>query len=438
MKLPRYLTLFAAVLVALSLVAVACGNNDESDAASAADCPDNEAADTEATSETTPRTAPTEEFKVGYILPETGELAFLIDPMLKGLELAVQDVNSAGYQTMKTLAGDSGGNPAIANNVADKHLADGVHGIIGAAASSISLAVIDKITRAQIPMISPSNTSPTFTTYKDCDYYFRTAVTDQLQGEVMANLILANEGQNVAILYRADDYGRGLARVAKEKLEDSGATVALSISYDPEGPTQQSELQEIAAAADGDVDSVILIAFAEGQKIIGQMIESDLGPDAIDIYIPDGLATEELGQGVDAENPGIVAGIKGTRPTADPDAEVTFPDRFKQFAPDVQDLFAPHTYDAVIIMALAALSAESNEPTEYASHINDVTRGGTKCSLYADCAKILLDGGDIDYDGASGPLDFSDAGEPTTGSYDIIQFNSEGAFDKVGFETETL
>ena len=425
MKLPKHLTLLVAVLATLSLIAAACGDDDEP-------ADNTEPATTQGSG---PRTAPTGDLKIGYILPSTGDLAFLGPPMIKGLELAAKEINLANHQVVVPFMGDSGGNADVASNTADEHLAEGVHGIVGAAASGISSAIIDKVTGAQIPMISPSNTAPHFTTYEDGGYYFRTAVSDELQGEVMANLIIDNEGENVAILYRADDYGRGLAEAAQANLEASGATVALSLSFDPAGTTFGSEVQQVAAAADGAVDSVILIAFAEGQKIIGQMIQSGLGPDAIDIYIPDGLATEELGMGVDPENPGIVAGIKGTRPAASADAEATFPERFAEYAPDTEDLFAPHTYDALVILALAALSAESNEPSDYVGHINDVTRGGTKCSLYVDCAQILLDGGDIDYDGASGPLDFSDAGEPTKGSYDIIQFNEEGTFDKIGFET---
>ena len=56
------------------------------------------------------------------------------------------------------------------------------------------------------------------------------------------------------------------------------------------------------------------------------------------------------------------------------------------------------------------------------------------CRLCRDTASR----GDIDYDGASGPLDFSDVGEPITGFYDIFEYNSEGAFNVIGFETETL
>ena len=58
--------------------------------------------------------------------------------------------------------------------------------------------------------------------------------------------------------------------------------------------------------------------------------------------------------------------------------------------------------------------------------MNNVTRGGEKCNTFADCVAIIDAGGDVDFDGASGPLDFLDAGEPSVGAYDIYDFDDEG------------
>ena len=44
----------------------------------------------------------------------------------------------------------------------------------------------------------------------------------------------------------------------------------------------------------------------------------------------------------------------------------------------------------------------------------------------------LEQGADIDYDGASGPLDFGENGEPTIGTYDLFEYDAEGA--PVNFE----
>ena len=63
---------------------------------------------------------------------------------------------------------------------------------------------------------------------------------------------------------------------------------------------------------------------------------------------------------------------------------------------------------------------------DIAAEMNNVTRDGEKCSSYAECHALLLDGANIDYDGASGPLDFVDAGEPGAGTYELFEYDAEG------------
>ncbi|MGH8905134.1 MAG: hypothetical protein ACRD0K_01100 [Egibacteraceae bacterium] len=80
----------------------------------------------------------------------------------------------------------------------------------------------------------------------------------------------------------------------------------------------------------------------------------------------------------------------------------------------------------VIVTALAAAAAGTDAPAAVAAQINDVTRDGVKCTGYAECLQLVEEGTDIDYDGASGPLDFSDPGEPSTGTYVIAEIQADG------------
>jgi branched-chain amino acid transport system substrate-binding protein len=79
-------------------------------------------------------------------------------------------------------------------------------------------------------------------------------------------------------------------------------------------------------------------------------------------------------------------------------------------------------YDCLAVLVLAAQVAQSSDPTVYVDAIIGVTRDGEKCSLIADCLEMVWAGTDIDYDGASGPLDFSPNGEPAVGTYNVIQY----------------
>jgi len=82
-------------------------------------------------------------------------------------------------------------------------------------------------------------------------------------------------------------------------------------------------------------------------------------------------------------------------------------------------------YDCLVTLVLAAQVAQSSDPAVYVDELIGVTRDGEKCSLVADCLEKVWAGVDIDYDGASGPLDFTENGEPGIGTYDILEYGPE-------------
>ncbi len=123
----------------------------------------------------------------------------------------------------------------------------------------------------------------------------------------------------------------------------------------------------------------------------------------------------------------LLEGLRGTYPAVAPsNGEATFPDRFAEFAPDAPTVFSAHMYDCLAVLVLAAQVAQSADPTVYVDEIIGVTRDGERCELIADCLEMVWAGTDIDYDGASGPLDFSPNGEPALGVYDVKEYNAEG------------
>ena len=387
---------FAALTLSIALLAAACGGEGE-------------------------------ELLVGYVLPSTGTLAHLGRTMIKGVELARNDINAAGGK-VRLLPGDSGTSADVASLTADDHLAKGVSAIVGAGASGVSLSIIDKVTGAGVVMMAASNTSPSLTTYPDRGLYFRTSPTDVLRAQVLGDLVTDSEVSTAGILYRADDYGRNLATSLEARLQSNGVGVGISLAYDPEGTSFDAEIQQFS---DAKVDGVVLIAFNEGANIISSLIEAGIGPNSVPLFLGDGIAGGSLWKDVDPSNPAVLTGAKVAAPSAAPgDGEETFPARFKAYAGDeVDTMFSAHAYDALIVIALASLKAGSTKASDYASEINDITRDGTKCNTYASCADLILNGEDIDYDGASGPLEFAEAGEPSAGTYDTFKFNNSGGLD---------
>ena len=80
------------------------------------------------------------------------------------MQTAVDDINAAGGVLGKDVVqvkADSGdGTPDIAGAQTDKLLDANADVVVGAASSSVSLSVIDKITGAGVVQFSPANTSP--------------------------------------------------------------------------------------------------------------------------------------------------------------------------------------------------------------------------------------------------------------------------------------
>lgn len=364
--------------------------------------------------------------KLGYVLPQTGQLAYLGPPQIQAASYAVSQINEAGgvlgKQVPELVAGDESDQAAVANQSADRVLASGVDGLIGAAASGQSLAIIDKVTGGQVAQCSGSNTAPNFTDYQDGGYYFRTAPSDALQGPVLAETVVADGHSNVAIVARADDYGAGLAQATAQALEEAGATVALNQTYDPDAQNFDALVQQIQGA---QPDAAVVIAFEEGTQILQGMIEAGIGPDAIGVYGADGLRSEELPRLVAPNDPAVLAGMKGTAPASADNPQ--FLNNLKAFAPNLTEVqFAPQVFDCVNTIALAAEVAGTDDPTVFKDEIVGVTKEGTACSSFGECQQLVADGQDIDYQGASGPLEFVPAGEPGTAAIEIFGYDQQG------------
>jgi ABC-type branched-subunit amino acid transport system substrate-binding protein len=433
----RWLRLLA-LLLGVTLVAAACGDDDDTEAG---DEDTTETTEEEGGASAAPPVgdaAPTctgesdGVLRIGGLLPETGDLAFLGPPEIAGAELAVADINAAGGvlgQPVEYLPGDSGdSDPDLANPTVDGHLSAGVDAVLGAAASGVSLNVIDKITGACKIHFSPANTSPEFTEYDDDDLYFRTSPSDVLQGRVLADLIVEDGNSTVALLARQDSYGEGLLQFTIEPLEEQGAEVVVDSVYDPEAQTFSAEVDEVISA---DPDAFVMIGFAESGIILNDLFEQGFTPDEKAIYMVDGnIGDSSIEEGAPA---GALAGIKGTLPSAELTQE--FQDRLNQqwqtSAGEALNAFSygAETYDAVVIMALAAELAGSDDPAQVAANINGVTRDGTECTTFEECQPLVADGEDIDYNGPSGPQDFSQPGEPSAASFLIQTYGDDNAID---------
>jgi len=366
---------------------------------------------------------------VGQLLPSTGDLAFLGPPEFAGVDLAVQEINQAGgvlgndVQTRRADSGD--GTPLVAPGSVDKLLNQGSDVIIGAASSSVSLSVIDKIIGAGVVQFSPANTSTEFDTYDDKGLYFRTAPSDVLQGAVMGNLVVQDGAQNIAIMARQDSYGEALASQVAKTIQQQGAKVATKTLYNADATQFTAEVNEVAAS---NPDAIVLIAFNETTKIIPRLIAAGVGPQDVPTYFVDGNCADYSAD----FDPGTLTNVKCTFPGAE--LTNSFKQRLLGVNPDLKDFtYGPESYDATVLSALAATAANSDNGKAIASQLIAVSRDGTKCTEYAQCVQLLQDGEDIDYDGVSGPIDLNDTGSPSVATIGIFQYANDNTYSNIDY-----
>lgn len=366
-------------------------------------------------------------YKIGTALPVTGNLAFLGPPEIAGTEFAASEVNAAAKGvTIDLIQGDSGDtdNKAYETEI-PRLLGEGATAVIGAASSGTSLQFIDQVIAANAIQFSPANTSAAFTGYEDNGLYWRTAPSDVLQGEVLGNLIAGDGNETLGMIILNDSYGTGLACFTKKSFEAAGGSVVAASLYNTGDTNFSAQVEDVLAAKP---DAIALITFEEVKTIIPELVGAEFPSDKM--YFVDGNLSNFGDQFAD----GTLEGAKGTYPAVDPATIADFRDDLSAYwtaqgNEALKDFtYGPESYDAVILLALAALEAGSTAGPDVAAHLQQVSGGsgdGTKCTSFAECADIIIGGGVADYDGVSGPITFNEVGDPTEATIGVFQFDDK-------------
>jgi branched-chain amino acid transport system substrate-binding protein len=372
------------------------------------------------------------DLKIGTILPQTGTLATLGPPEIEAVNLATADINKANAGLKVTAiqkdSGDTSTN--IATQSVTSLLSSDVGAIIGAASSSVSLTVIDQIAKAKVVEFSPANTSPTFSTYKDDGYYWRDAPSDVLQGRVLGQAVLKGGAINVAVLYQNDSYGQGLNDSVKNAITSGGGQLVSDVSFDPAATNFSAEVSKSLATKP---DAFIVISFDQIKSIAQEIDKAGYpfskvwGSDGNYGVIDPSFKNVDIA-GAQFTNPGVVA-----------------TDAFKQRLQDQAKTdgakaltafsYAPESYDATTLIALAALVGGKTDGTTIRDNLQQVSEGGTKCTSYAACAKLIKAGTkNIDYDGLSGPVTFDKNGDPSQAYVTIYKYATGNTNSATGSE----
>ena len=366
--------------------------------------------------------------KLGVSLGFTGPLESMAVDMAAGAEMAMQEVSESGALldgvTVEPVRADSTCIDAAAATAAAERLvtSDGVVGIVGGMCSGETGATLQNVALPNgIVMISPSATSPGLSTVEDNGLFFRTSPSDARQGVVMAEAMMDQGIETVAVTYTNNDYGKGLADAFQAAFEERGGTVTINAAHEDNKADYSAEVGALSAAG-GDMLVVAGYVDSGGSGITRAALDTG----AFDrFYFPDGMVGTQLVSNFGAE----IDGSMGANPS--PSEELA--DRFGDLVGDAFNptgAFAPEAYDAAALIMLAMQAAGSTDPETYKEEVLNVANEPGEAIYPGELAKglqILADGGEIDYVGATG-VELIGPGE-AAGNYREITF--EGGEEKV-------
>jgi len=273
-----------AVLLSVTLVAAACGGDEEDDVSAqpspAVAPPSGDGAEppegAEPVEEAEPMAAATHlgDGSLGVVRVEAGEaiqirslnaisgdVAFFGLPIERSVVLAIRDYGPIkGFEvdlgaTLDDLCSNDGGQAAAQTIVADED----VVGVIGTSCSGAAVAAAPLIGAAGMTMISGGNTSPALTSDlagnagpNYSEGYYRTAHNDLFQGAAMAEFVYNELGiGSAAAIHDGDPYTQGLAKAFTDAYAVLGGSVTGFSAVNKEDTDMVPVLTEIATGSPG-------------------------------------------------------------------------------------------------------------------------------------------------------------------------------------------
>ena len=334
----RYLLVLVALL-ALILLAAGCGGAKE-----------------------TPKAAGGDTIKIGFLGGLTGGHAHYGIETLKGMQMAVDDINSAGGVNGKKLEivqGDHGSNNSEAANVTQKLITQKVSAIVGDPTTGITKTAAMICQPAKVVLLSAGAVGPGVVEIGD--YIYRDTLLDAVAAPAVTKYLSEDlKWKKVALVTTTGlSYSEGLTSIFKPALAKYGMEIVAEQSI-MEKDTNFSA--QVTSLSQKQFDGVIFTGYyTEGALFMKEMRKQGLNQVMAG---GDGLLGKELYElGENAVQGSMVyAGFAvDTQNAAGKTKE--FIEKYKAKNNNATpDMFPAQGYDAVMLLADAMKAANSSDP----------------------------------------------------------------------------
>jgi branched-chain amino acid transport system substrate-binding protein len=360
--------------------------------------------------------------KIGTLFPTSGNFNFIGAAQVAGVALAVKELNDAGgvngapVELIQKDSADAGTGTVEA--AMTELINAGVDVVIGPSSAVLVERILPLVVGSGIPIISPAATLPTLTGLADRGLVFRTIPSYELQGYALADALA---GTKVALVVQDEPMGKLLGDNLMMGLDGNGGDLTV-IPFDGATTDWAAVTAEVTAAAP---DSVVLVTPGsspdQNKALIPALVAAGFGGGKLWLTSQN---TADYSQAIAAGTlNGVNAIIEGYVGGDD------WNNRLKTVDSGLAAFrYGAESYDAVMLAALAAMTAGDDGHATIAAGLQAASRGGIKCVSLAECTTVLQTERDIDYDGVSGPLTLDDAGDVAPAYYGIYAYNGENKY----------
>ncbi len=376
--------------------------------------------------------------RVGSAAGITGPIEGLVPPILAGRNLAAAHVNEQGGilggGSYVLVPGDSQCNPKAAVDAGTKLVnVEQVAAVIGPSCSGATNGMAQSVTiPAGVVMLSDSATAPTITWLEDSDLVFRVAPSDGYQSTALAQHVWGQGLRKVAVTYANDDYNAGLGEAFVAAFEHIGGTITGKQAHEPDRQSYRSELSTLAG---GGAEALAVFAYYGGSGVT--ILRNSLENALFDRFLgADGMMDNSVIEQLGADTLRGRITLSQPAPQAEGDSGpgesyTAFADAFKAAGHDPAAPYVSHGYDVAFLMALAIEKAGSADRGSISAALREVANAPgmvIRPGEWAKAREAIAAGEDINYEGASGAIEFDENGDVAGATYTFNGVGDDGTW----------
>ncbi len=171
-------------------------------------------------------------YYLAALVPQSGQLAFFGDRVLKGIQLAVHTYNlQVPDERVELLVKDTEGSPEKTVAALTELASKDIVAAIGPLLTKEAEALVPSLEKLKVPVITPAASGEGIGTISP--WLFRNALTNSIQATAAAQFALGLNLKKFVIIHPDDAYGRDLARLFTRELQRK-AEILATIAYPPD------------------------------------------------------------------------------------------------------------------------------------------------------------------------------------------------------------